>query len=145
MSLYKDTMQESFTPDISESDMNELVEAYFIDDLSRMGSEQLHEWLEGEQAKALLERSVLKKPTLIRLSKADDEKRRIKLTCYYLAKNAKDPNWDKFVKYSQLRKKYRSLIFKKYANKATRIARIAQKNFIKSAQKQQPTASDRMH
>jgi hypothetical protein len=98
-----------------------------------MSSDQIHEFCEGEQAKALLERSVLKKPTLMRLSKEDDEKRRIKLACYQLAKDAKDPNWDKMLKYRALWKKYRGIIFQKYSNKATRVARVAQKEYLKKA------------
>ena len=139
MSLYGHNQLE---PDIDGIDMDELVESFYVDEISRMSSDQIHEWCEGPEAQALLERSVLKKPTLIRLSKADDEKRRIKLTCYQLARGAKDPNWDKMIKYRAIWKKYRGLIFKKYANKATRIARIGQKKYIKSAMKEPNSKSD---
>ena len=123
-------------------DLNALVEAYCYDDLHKMSSDKIHEFCESEQAQALLERSVLKKPTLMRLSREDDEKRRIKLACYQLAKDAKDPNWDKMLKYRALWKKYRGLIFKKYATRATRIARIAQKQYIKNARTEAPKATD---
>ena len=107
-----------------------------------MSSDKIHEVCESEQAQALLERTVLKKPTLMRLSREDDEKRRIKLACYQLAKDAKDPNWDKMLKYRALWKRYRGLIFKKYATRATRIARIAQKQYIKNARTEAPKATD---
>jgi hypothetical protein len=72
---------------------------------------------------------------MMRLSKADDEKRRIKLICYQLARDAKDPNWTKMCKYRGLMKEYRAKIMAKYGAKATRIARAAQKEYIKTAKK----------
>lgn len=140
MSLYG--QQNAVLDETYGVNMQELVETFYYDDLHRMSSDQIHEFCEGEHAKALLERSVLRKPTLMRLSREDDEKRRIKLACYQLAKDAKDPNWDKMLKYRALWKKYRGLIFKKYATRATRIARIAQKQYIKNARTEQNRPSD---
>lgn len=112
-------------------DINSIVEDFLYDDVSRMSSDQIHEWCNSAQASALMEAGVLTKPTFIRLSKEDDEKRRIKLICYKLAKNAKDPNYEKCMKYRALWKEYRQKIFDKYAAQATRLARIAQKEYIK--------------
>lgn len=132
MALYghNNLENEDFSNDIN---MDALVEMYFIDDISRMSTKQIHEFLESEQAKALEEKAVLTKPTMMRLSKQDDETRRIKLACYQLAKEANDPNFAKMVKYRDLWKKYRGIIFQKYANKATRIARAGQKEYLKKA------------
>jgi hypothetical protein len=132
MALYghENLLTEDFS---NEVNMDELVEMYFIDDISRMSTKQIKEFVESEQAKALVEKAVLTKPTMMRLSKQDDETRRIKLACYQLAKEANDPNFAKMVKYRDLWKKYRALIFQKYANKATRIARISQKEYLKKA------------
>ena len=69
----------------------------------------------------------------MRLSKQDDETRRVKLACYQLAKEAHDPNFDKMIKYRALWKKYRGVIFQKYSNKATRVAKVAQKEYLKKA------------
>jgi hypothetical protein len=113
--------------------MDALVEMYFVDDISRMSTKQIKEFCESEQAKALVEKAVLTKPTMMRLSKQDDETRRIKLACYQLAKEANDPNFAKMVKYRDLWKKYRGLIFQKYANKATRIAKAGQREYLKKA------------
>jgi hypothetical protein len=137
MSLYG--QQNAVLDETYGVNMEELVENFYYDDIHRMSSDQIHEFCEGEQAKALLERSVLKKPTLMRLSKEDDEKRRIKLACYQLAKDAKDPNWDKMLKYRALWKKYRALVFKKYGNKAARLAKVSQKEYIKKAAKEKAT------
>ena len=126
------------TEDFSkEVDMDALVEMFFIDDISRMSTKQIKSFLESDQAKALQEKAVLTKPTMMRLSKQDDETRRIKLACYQLAKEAHDPNFDKMIKYRALWKKYRGIIFQKYANKATRVARAGQKEYIKKSRSSQ--------
>lgn len=136
MSLYghDNLMNEDFSNDIN---MDELVEMYFVDDISRMSTVQIKEFCESDQAKALVEKAVLTKPTMMRLSKQDDETRRIKLACYQLAKEANDPNFAKMVKYREMWKKYRGLIFQKYANKATRVARAGQKEYMKKAMRGQ--------
>ena len=131
MALYgHEVLTEDFSNDIN---MDALIEMYFIDDISRMSSKQIKEFCESEQAKALQEKAVLTKPTMMRLSKQDDETRRIKLACYQLAREAKDPNFDKMIKYRALWKKYRGVIFQKYANKATRIAKVGQREYLKKA------------
>ena len=126
-----------------EATIKELTEMFFIDDIKRMSSEQIHEFCESEMATALVEKAVLKKPTLMRLSKADDEKRRIRLACYQLARDNNDPAWVKMKKYRDMWKEERAKIFQKYAARATRIARISQKNYIKTAQKQQATPEEK--
>jgi hypothetical protein len=123
----------------SNFDMDSIVESFLFDDLQRMGSDQIKQFLESDQCIALQERQVLKKPTVMRLSKADDEKRRIKLICYQLAREAKDPNWDKCVKYRALWKKHRAIIFDKYKNRATRLAQISQREYIKRTRGEQAT------
>ena len=131
MALYgHEVLNEDLT---NEVNMDELVEMYFIDDISRMSTKQIKEFCESEQAAALQEKAVLTKPTMMRLSKQDDETRRIKLACYQLAKEAHDPNFDKMIKYRALWKKYRGIIIQKYSNKATRVARVAQKEYLKKA------------
>ena len=131
MALYgHEVLNEDLT---NEVNMEELIEMYIIDDVSRMSTKQIKEFCESEQALALQEKAVLTKPTMMRLSKQDDETRRIKLACYQLAKEAHDPNFDKMIKYRALWKKYRGIIFQKYSNKATRVAKVAQKEYLKKA------------
>jgi len=124
-------------------DLQEAVESFLIDDVMRMSSKQIKEFCESEQCAALVERAVLKKPTVMRLSKEDDEKRRIKLICYQLARDNHDPNWDKCVKYRALWKSYRAKIFDKWGNKATRLAMVAQREYIKKARTEKETPEQR--
>lgn len=136
MSLYG---HECLGINTDEVDVDKLYEAYTYDDFSRLPSEAVQEFANSREAEVLVERQVLKKPTLMRLSKEDDEKRRIKLTCYQLAKEANDPNWVKMIQYRKKWKEYRAKIFTKYGNKATRIAKVAQKNYIKTSAHQKAT------
>ena len=75
----------------------------------------------------------------MRLSKADDEKRRVKLMAYQLAKNANDPQFTKLKMYTAKRKECIAKIMQKYGSKATKMAKIAQKNYIATAKKIQGT------
>ena len=139
MSLYGHS---NLNEDLNGLDMDSVMEAYFYDDLSRMSDTALKNFMESERCKALQEKTAFAKPTLMRLDKDADRLRRIRLMCYTLAKNAKDPNWIKCQKYRALWKKYRAAIFKKYGNSATRLATIAQKNYIKTASKVKAATSE---
>ena len=121
---------------------NELLEAFFVDDILRQNSDDIKTFCESEEAKILQEKAVLKKPTMMRLSKADDEKRRIKLAAYQLAKEANDPEFAKLKKYTGLRKQSINKIMNKYGSKATKVAKVAQKNYMKTAAKASASAKD---
>lgn len=115
--------------------MQALVEMFAYDDISRGTEAQIKEFCESAEAKALLEKGVFKKPTLMRLGKADDLKRRQKLTAFELAKQANDTLWKQLVKNRKKEKELISKIMKKYGNKADKVAKVAQKNYIAAARK----------
>ena len=83
---------------------NAVLEMFFVDDILHGTSDQIKQFCESAEAKILVEKAVLKKPTMMRLSKADDEKRRIKLMAYQLAKEGNDPEWEKLKTYTTKRK-----------------------------------------
>lgn len=112
-----------------------VLEMFIVDDLLRGTSDQIKQFCESEEAKILQEKSVLKKPTMMRLSKADDEKRRVKLMAYQLAKEANDPEWTKLKNFTEKRKASINKIMAKYGPKAEKMAKIAQKNYIATAKK----------
>ena len=107
-----------------------------------MPSDDIKTFCESEEAKILVEARALSKPMLIRLDKKSDEARRTKLIAYQLAKAAGDPNWVKLVKYQKLRKECIQKIMDKYGTKAAKIAKVAQKNYIKTASKVKAAASE---
>jgi hypothetical protein len=126
--------------DIANSDS--LMELFFLDDMLHSSSEEISEFCESTEAQVLVEKSVLNKPTLIRLSKVDDQKRRVKIIAYQLAKEANDPEWNKMKKYTALRKQSIRKIMRKYGKKAQRISKVAQKNYIIKSKSMKPTKSE---
>lgn len=132
MSLYGTQIVNSIE-NIANSDR--FLEMMIVDDVLRGTSDQIKAFCESAECKVLQEKQVLRKPTMMRLSKADDEKRRIKLAAYELAKEANDPEFVKLKKYTALRKQSIAKIMKKYGPKAEKIAKSAQKNYIKTASK----------
>lgn len=140
MSNLYGTSQISSIEEMGNSDA--LLEAFLVDDIMRGSAEEIHNFCESTEAKILMEKQVLNKPTLHRMSKADDFKRRVKLASYQLAKDAKDPLWTKLVKYQKLKKEYANKILQKYGKKAERIAKIAQKNYIQKAKSVKATAKE---
>lgn len=139
MNLYGTNDSKSIE-DIASS--NAIMEAFLVDDMLHGTSEQIATFCESEEAKVLMEKSVLNKPTLIRLSKTDDQKRRIKIIAYQLAKEANDPEWNKMKKYTALRKQSIRKIMNKYGKKAQRIAKVAQKEYIKKSKSVKATAAE---
>jgi hypothetical protein len=120
----------------------ELMGMFIIDDIIRGNKKQINNFCESEEAKVLVEKTVLTKPTLMRLSKQDDQKRRVKLIAYKLAKEANDPEWKKLKKYTALRKQSIRKIMNKYGKRAEKIAKIAQKNYIKTAKSVKATPAE---
>lgn len=114
-----------------------VVEMMIVSEVANMNDDERKAWCESEEVQALVEANVLRKPTLIRLSKADDERRRTKLAAYALAKAANDPLYEKMKKAYVLKKQLSAKIVQKYGNKAMRVARAAQKDFIKNYGKTQ--------
>ena len=112
-----------------------LQEMFLCEEVSLMSQEQRTAFLESKECEMLVEAQVLRKPTMMRLSKQDDQARRVKLAAYQLAKENKDPNWDKLVKTNIKRKQLIAAIMKRWETKAIRNANLAQKDYIKTAGK----------
>ena len=90
---------------------------------------QIQQLLESGEFQAL------NKKTMMRLSKADDHKRRVKLIAYKLAKDANNPHWGKMMTWRGKWKGERDEILKIFGKKAEKIAKLAQKEYIKKAKK----------
>lgn len=111
-----------------------LLELYLVDDILNASSSDLQKFTESEEYKVLVEKGALDKKFIDRATvRKMDLNRRIKLSAYQMAKDTKDPNWDKLLKYAALKKSYAKKILSKFGKKAERIARISQKNYIKKA------------
>ena len=117
-------------------DMDTLVEAFLIDDLTHnYGEDTIKEFCApGGVGDALVEAGVLPKNrrTLVRLSRGDDESRRTVIAAIQLARHKKDPKYARLVKYKLLFKQTRQQIVAKYGNVAAKIAKKGQKEYIKT-------------
>ena len=116
-------------------DMDALVEAYLIDDLTHNYPEKaVKEFCApGGNAEALLEAKVLStKRSMVRLSKQSDLNRRKIIAAIQMAKAKNDPLYTKLVKYQILRKQIRQRIVDKYGSMATRAAIKGQKQYIQT-------------
>lgn len=118
-------------------DMNALVEAYLVDDLTHNYSQEtIKEFCApGGIGEALEEAKVLGKRTLVRLSKKDDLDRRQTIAALQMAKEANDPLYNKLIKVQAQRKQYLAQIKAKYSAKSQRAAVQGQKEYIKAMRK----------
>lgn len=116
-----------------EDSVNAVTESMIYADLVQLPQEEIQEFCESAEAQALMEKAVLNKKTLVRLSKKDDLARRVKQAAYQIAREKKDPLWVKLVKTQMMKRKLVAAIMKKYQNPAMRLARASQIEYIKAA------------
>ena len=130
-------MTDKTAKDFVGSEMTDSVkavtESMIYADLIQLPAEEIKEFCESGEAEALMEKAVLNKKTLVRLSKKDDLARRVKQAAYQLAREKKDPLWVKLVKTQMMKRKLVAAIMKKYQNPALRLARASQVEYIKAA------------
>lgn len=112
---------------------NALLEQYICAEASRLSQDERIAFAESEEAQVLVEKQVLNKRTLVRLSKNDDLARRVKMAAFQLAKQKKDPLWTKLVKNRVIERALIKKIVQKYNNQAVRVARAGQREYIKTA------------
>ena len=127
---------------MTKEEMRPFTEALIYADIARCSQKEIQAFCESETAQVLQEKQVLKKSTMMRLSKVDDEKRRAAVIVYQLAKADNDPNWKKTVEYRKKWREHRSKMFEKYGARALKIARSQQKDYIKLAAKE-PNESEK--
>ena len=108
-----------------------IVESFIVDEVAQLPSEKIQEFCQpGGVGEVLVSEGKLKKKTLVRLSMKDDVSRRTTMMAMQLAKQNKDPLFNKL---AQNRVKERELlgkIEKKYGVKAEKLAKQAQKEYL---------------
>lgn len=112
-------------------DSNELLESYIYDEISRLPDDKKAEFINSEAAKTMLEAGLIGRKTLVRLSKEDDLSRRLKMAALQLAKDNDDVLFDQLTKNRIKERELLEKITNKYSNKATRVAKIGQKDYLK--------------
>ena len=117
---------------ITESELPDgFLEACIVDEVSHLSDEKIQEFCQSPEAEALVEAGVMRKKTLVRLSKKDDFSRRRTMAAFTIAREKKDPLWSKLVKNRVQERKLIGEIVKKYGGKADRVAKVGQKEYLK--------------
>lgn len=113
-------------------DPNELLGIYIADEVAHLSDEQIQEFCKpdgvGEQ---LVEAGIMRKKTLVRLSKKDDLERRTTMAAFQLAKDHNDALWTMLAKNRVKERELIGKILQKYGNKAQRTATIGQRTYLK--------------
>lgn len=116
--------------------MDELIESFLVDDLSRLNEAQIAEFCApGGAGEALVEAGKMSKKTVVRLSKADDLKRRSMMAAMQRAKEKGDPLFDKLALNRVKEKDLLDAIYNKYKMIAEKDAKAAQKEYITTMKK----------
>lgn len=140
MGLYSSTAHIQSDSDIANSD--QVMEMFLAEDILRGSDDERKVFFESPEARILVEKNMLKKSTIVRMSREADQKRRAKLIAYRLAKEAKAPEWNKLVKYHTLKKEMATKILEKYGAKAEKIAKEAQRAYLKKTASVKATAAE---
>lgn len=132
MIFYESSILESGNMDENLKHPDQLMESFIIDELSYLPPEKLREFCEpgGVADQLITEGKLRSKNTIVKMSKKDDYSRRVAMTCMQLAKDNKDPNWNKLVLAQQKKNKYKEAIIKRWSSKAERIAKKSQNEFL---------------
>lgn len=102
------------------------------------GEDAQKSFMESTEVQAMVEAQKMSKKTFVRLNKNDDLTRRAHLASLILARNAKDPLFKQLALNRVKERKLRNMIFDKYKNKATLVAKKSQRQHIKTAPKLPP-------
>jgi hypothetical protein len=118
--------------DIELKNPNALLEAFIIDEVSRMNESDRTEFMESAELEVLISEGVIAKNTLIRLSKEDELTRRTKVAALQISREKNDPLYAKVLKYRSLEKDALATIVRKYGGQAGRVAKKTQREYIKN-------------
>lgn len=130
MGIYSPQGQSTIDQDLK--DPNELLEMYIYDELSHLSDEDKQAFINSNEAQAMMEANLIKKSSLVRLTKNDDLSRRTTMAAMQLAKEADDPLWHQLAKNRIKERELLGKINHKYASKATRHAKLGQKAYLKT-------------
>ena len=107
---------------------------FLLDDIMNESSEDaVKQFCESTEGQVVMEKANLDKKIVTRATvRKMDLNRRIKLTAYSMAKANKDPMFAKLVKFTKLNKFYANKILAKYGKRAEKVAKLAQKKYIRT-------------
>lgn len=104
---------------------------FYAENLAGLSSDEQNKFIQTEQCAVLEKGGLVGKATFVKLNKADDLERRISICALEIAKERKDPLYDKFIFYKAKEKECLQKINDRYLNPATKVAKIQQKEYLK--------------
>lgn len=128
MGIFNSSFNNDFDEDLK---YDELLETYIYDEISKLPDEKIQEFVHSEAADAMMQKGLIGKRTLVRLSKSDDMERRIGMAALQIAKDKDDPLWNQLAKIRERERDILDKINKKYENKARQSAKVGQKEYLK--------------
>lgn len=106
---------------------------FLLDDIMNESEAAIKEFCDSAEGQVMMEKANLDKKVVSRATvRKMDLRRRIKLTAYVMARENNDSNWAKLVKFTKLKKFYANKILAKYGTRAEKVAKLAQKNYIRT-------------
>ena len=124
--------QSVVSEEVELQDKNAYLESCIYDEVSMLPQERREEFLRSDACKSLEEAGILKNKTIVRLSKTDDLERRISMAAIQLSKESNDQLFEKLTKNRIKERELLDRINQKYANKATKVAKMGQKEYLKN-------------
>lgn len=108
-----------------------LQECVYIE-FSQLPDDKLKQFLESSECREMQEAGIIGKKTMVRLSKADDLTRRVKMAAIQIGKDKEDRLFKLWDKGTQMAKDAEEQLLQKYNMMATKLARVGQKDYLKS-------------
>lgn len=132
MGMFGFETQESINLDTVLKDPQALQESFIYDELSQLSSDKIQEFVNSNEAQVMVEKGLIGRKTLVRLSKKDDVKRRTGMANIQLAKDRNDILYKQLIKTRERERDLLRKIDAKYENIGERIAKTAQATFLKN-------------
>lgn len=118
---------------LSEEALEELREDFICDELAMHPSDEIQEFLVSNEASEMKNKRLIGKKTTVHLSKLDDLQRRIGMSAIHIAKEKKDPLYDKLLLNRVKERQLLAQINKRYENPARKVAIVQQKACLKKS------------
>ena len=108
-----------------------LEQVMIADEVAHLPEDKIKEFCEsGGVGEQLVQEGKMSKKTLVRLNKKDDLTRRTKMGALLLAKERRDPLYDKLVKNRIQKRELVAKIMQKYGTKGEKVAKQAQAEYL---------------
>lgn len=123
-----ESTMENLNPDMEDA----LFEQFLIDECCTMSDEERKAFLESDLCQQLVQEGKMRKNTIVFLSGKDDLTRRTKLSAMAIAKQKKDPLFEKLRLNRIKERELLGQIIRKYGHQGEQIAKKSQKDWIKN-------------